>query len=541
MLFSELAQNIPTINSSGGLDCPIKGIAWDSRQVKPGFLFVCLQGQTFDGHDFLGQALERGAAGLVVGSRSAIREARGVPWVQVENPRQSLAPLAAAFFGHPSKKMQLVGITGTNGKTTTSYLVQSVYDAAGHPAAVMGTTGAHFRSFYRDMEMTTPEAPRVQEILASLLKRGAAAAAMEVSSHALDQGRVSVCRFQAALFTNLTRDHLDYHGTMEEYLKAKARLFQGPPGDRPRFAVLNADDPAYGYLNSRAAMPVISYGLGDKAQVRACRVRETRRQGAFGQAFQLVTPGGSLMVHLNLPETFNLYNALAAAALGVGEGFALDTIKKGLEGVKRVPGRLELLPVPAGFRVALDYAHTPDALEKTLAFLKGQKPRRLLAVFGCPGERDKGKRPMMGRIASRYCDLVVLTADNPAREKVSDIIEEIRAGVTGVGAHAMPDREAAVRFALSRAEPGDLVLLAGKGHETYQLVGTEKVPYSDRLAVKRYFKPGRDGRDGRESSTSPPPGFARLQKSPLSKGGGASGKSVPGPDGPHGPSPGSPP
>lgn len=536
MLFSELVQNIPTLNSSGSLDCPIEGIAWDSRQVKPGFLFVCLQGQTFDGHDFLGQALERGAAGLVVGSRSAIREARGVPWVQVKNPRRCMAPLAAAFFGHPSKKLQLVGITGTNGKTTTSYLVQSVYEAAGHPAAVMGTTGVRFRTFYRDMEMTTPEAPRVQEILASLVQRGASAAAMEVSSHALAQERVASCRFRTAIFTNLTRDHLDYHITMEEYLRAKTRLFQGPEAYRPSFAVLNADDPAYPYLKARALMPVISYGLGPGAAVRADEVRENRGE-AFGQTFQLITPRGSLAMRLNLPEDFNLYNALAAAALGIGEGFTLDVIKQGLEGLKRVPGRLEPLSVPGGFRVVLDYAHTPDALEKALAFLKKQNPRRLLLVFGCPGERDKGKRPLMGRIASRYCDLVVLTADNPAREKASDIINDIQAGVTAAS-YAIPDRETAVHFALSRAKPGDLILLAGKGHETYQLIGRDRIPYSDRLAVKRFFA---SGWDEEAELTYPQPGFGGLQKFPPLKDAGVSDKSVPVPDGPHGPSPGSPP
>lgn len=530
MNFSQLIKGLPLCNGSNRLEAQIEGIAWDSRRVKPGFVFVCLRGANHDGHTFIPEALERGAAALI--TDRSIDPPPGIPWVQMADPQRHLANLAAIFFDHPSAKLRLIGVTGTNGKTTTTHLVQAVYEAAGYPAARLGTTGLAFKGYYREMDKTTPEAPLLQEILADLVKRGAGAVAMEASSHALAQGRVDGCRFHGAVFTNLTRDHLDFHGTMEEYLRAKSRLFQGISGSKPRFAVLNADDPAYPALCRSTTVPVVSYGLRAPADVR---VAGRIRQSLQGQDFHLQTRGGQVKIHLSLPETFNISNALAAAAVGVAEGFSLETIKKGLETVERVAGRLEPLALPLPFSVILDYAHTPDALEKVLSYLKKQEHRRLLVVFGCPGERDKGKRPMMGRIASDYCDLVVLTADNPARENVEAIIDHIREGVEGEWV-AIPDREEAVHYALSRANAGDILLLAGKGHETYQLIKGEKIPYSDRLAVKKYLAAHQKKPAG---PTFPPPGSAGLQKPLPSTYRASGGKSAPGQCGPPDPSPGS--
>lgn len=498
----DLVKSIPILTSHGNLDRKVSGITSDSRRVKPGYVFVCRQGTHHDGHAFIGEALRRGAAALITGKAIP---SPGIPWIQVEDPGQHLAAMAAVYYDHPSTKMRLIGITGTNGKTTTSHLVQAVYEEAGYRAAVMGTTGLTFENYYRELDKTTPEAPLIQEMLASLFKRGAGAVAMEVSSHALTQKRVDACRFHGAVFTNLTRDHLDFHGSMEEYLRAKAKLFEGKTGHKPRFAVLNADDASYGKLRNKTSVPVISYGLKNPADVR---IQGKIQPMPWGQDFHLETSGGSMNVHLALPETFNVYNALAAAAVGVAEGFSLNIIKKGLEKVRKVTGRLEQLALPLPFTVIIDYAHTPDALEKVLSFLKNQEHRRLLVVFGCPGERDKGKRPMMGRIASAYCDLVVLTADNPVDENVLDIIDDIRAGVQGECV-CIPDREEAVQYALSRAQAGDILLLAGKGHETYQLINGEKIPYSDRLAAKRALALSRQHQ---ENPTCPPPGSGGLQK-----------------------------
>jgi UDP-N-acetylmuramoyl-L-alanyl-D-glutamate--2,6-diaminopimelate ligase len=529
MYFRDLLTSTPILASGGNLKSSISGITSDSRSVKPGFVFVCRQGTHHDGHAFIGEALRRGAAALVTGK--AIPSPH-IPWAQVEDPGKHMATMAAVFHGHPSTKMRLIGITGTNGKTTTSYLVQAIYEEAGYPAAVMGTAGLTYQNYYREMDKTTPEAPLIQEMLASLVKRGAEAVAMEVSSHALAQQRVDACRFHGAVFTNLTRDHLDYHGSMEEYLRAKSSLFEARAGHKPGFAVLNADDSSYDTLRSNTSLPVISYGIKNSADVR---VQGKILQRTWGQDFCLKTYDGTTLVHLNLPETFNVYNALAAAAVGVAEGFSLDTIKKGLEKVRKVTGRLEPLALPLPFAVIVDFAHTPDALEKVLSYLKKQEHRRLLVVFGCPGERDKGKRPMMGRIASEYCDLVVLTADNPVRENVLSIIDDIRAGVEGECV-CIPDRQEAVQYALSRAQAGDILLLAGKGHETYQLINGDKIPYSDRLAVKRALAASQQHQ---ANPTSPPPGSGGLQKPLPSTYGDAYDKFVPKRYGPPGPSPGS--
>lgn len=539
MYFSQLIKNVPILRGSSNLDTKLEGITSDSRKVKPGFLFVCLQGATHDGHDFIGEALEQGAAALVT---AKTMDLPGVPWVQLEDPQHYLGTMAALFYGHPSTRLRLIGITGTNGKTTTSHLVQAIYEEAGYPAAVMGTTGLTFGNYYRELDKTTPEAPLIQEMLASLVKRGAAAAAMEVSSHALAQQRVDACRFHGAVFTNLTRDHLDFHGSMEAYLRAKSRLFEGKTGYKPRFAILNADDAAYPFLRNHTVAPVISYGLQNRADVT---VQGKIMARPWGQEFQLTAPEGSIHVHLALPEIFNIYNALAAAAVGVAEGFPLAVIKRGLEKVGKVTGRLEPLDLPLPFRVVLDYAHTPDALEKVLAYLKKQEHHRLLVVFGCPGERDKGKRPIMGRIASAYCDLVVLTADNPAREDVLAIIADIRAGVTAECV-SIPQREEAVQYALSRARAGDILLLAGKGHETYQIMGKEKVPYSDRLAVKRALASLASSRQSLVdlvdlTPTFPPPGSGGLQRPLPATYGGAYDKPAPEQCGPPDPSPGNPP
>jgi UDP-N-acetylmuramoyl-L-alanyl-D-glutamate--2,6-diaminopimelate ligase len=444
----------------------IVAIVHDSGDVAPGCLFCCVPGSRVDGHDFAATAVAAGAVALLVERFVDVDVAQ----VLVDDVRTAMAPLAAALHGHPSQRMAVVGITGTNGKTTTTFFLRSVLEAAGRRAAVIGTlSGGISRSGGRSGPGTTPAAPELQAHLAELAGEGFDSVAMEVSSHALVQHRVDGVRFAVAVFTNLSQDHLDLHGTMEEYFAAKASLFVP---ERAAAAVVNADDAWGRRLLDSPRLPTRPFSLADAVGLEVDRL---------GSSF--LWEGEP--VRLRLAGTVNVANAVAAAAAARELGIDAGAVAAGLSSMASVPGRNE--PVDRGqpFSVLVDYAHTPDALEQTLAGAKTMAgPGRVLVVFGCGGDRDRAKRPLMGEVATRLADLAVLTTDNPRSEDPTAIAAEVRAGVGRPEVLVEePDRRAAIALALESARPGDVVVLAGKGHETTQVVGADVRPFDDRAVA----------------------------------------------------------
>ncbi len=506
MRLSELLTAITPETVTGPLETEITGLAYDSRQVRPGSLFCALRGSVADGHRFIPQAVAAGAAALLVEDPTGLPA--GVPCVVVADTRPAMARLAAAFYGEPTSGIPLVGITGTNGKTTTTYLVEGIMEAAAIPTAVLGTISYRFRDRQIPAPHTTPESVDLQRTLRDLVDAGARGAVMEVSSHALDQHRVDGCRFRAGIFTNLTRDHLDYHGDMETYLASKLRLFAELLPQAGGVGAVNLDD-AYGHRVAEAARcPVITFGLADGAQVTARDIDFS----VAGIAAVIVTPAGEFPLRSPLMGRFNLSNILAAVAAGVALGLPVEALKAGLESHRRVPGRLERVENDRGVALLVDYAHTGDALENVLRTLSEIKGGRIITLFGCGGDRDPGKRPVMGEIAARYSDLALVTSDNPRTEDPLAIVAQVREGILPLGLReytadelaaacgqdasadlekgfvAIPDRRAAIRLAVGLAHPGDLVLLAGKGHEDYQIIGTEKHHFDDREEADAAFR-----------------------------------------------------
>ncbi len=461
-------------------DCYVTGVVHDSRRVEPGDVFVAVPGERFDGHDFLPEAEKRGAAAAVV-QAGRRHPAVSMPLVTVRDSRRALAELAAAFWGWPSRRMKVVGVTGTNGKTTTVALVASIAEAAGFAAARLGTLGLIRAGHRLETTHTTLEAPDLQRILAELADDGVEVVAMEVSSHGLALDRVWQTYFDVAVLTNITHDHLDFHRDFDDYAAAKARLFTDyaelAAGHKEMRAAVNLDDPRAAAIAARARCPVIGFGIeAEGAQVRATDIEFHPR----GVRFTLHLPDGSWPVELRLVGRFNVENALAAAAAGVGLGFDAETIVGGLQAARAAPGRME--PVEAGqqFLVLVDYAHTPDALEKVLLEARRLTAGRLICVFGCGGDRDPAKRPKMGAIATAVADHTIITSDNPRTEEPLAIIEQIVAGVQGGSFEVVPDRRAAIRRAIAAAGPQDTVLIAGKGHEDYQIIGRQKIHFDDR-------------------------------------------------------------
>lgn len=455
-------------------DLPLTGLATDSRAVAPGGLFIALPGTVTDGHRFLPQARERGAVAAVV--ERPVDDP--LPQVVVSSAHHAALVLARAWHGHPTGRLRLVAVTGTNGKTTTSLLVRHLLDQAG-TAGVIGTLGAwdgHGRPVPSTAgKLTTPGPVDLQATFAELVARGVTDVAMETSSHALDQGRLDGVPFAAGIFTNLTREHLDYHGTMDRYLEAKLRLLRLlAPGAA---AVVNQDDPAWEAIRHQ---PRVSFGRHPAADLRA----EAEVAGADGTRFRMAGRFGSAEVMLPLAGEFNVANALGAAAAALSLGLELGTVAARLATAPQVPGRMERLAT-APCTVLRDYCHTPDAFERVLGTLRPLTPGRLVILFGCGGDRDRGKRPEMGGIAARLADEVYLTTDNPRTEDPDRIIDDIAGGMGGAGYHRILDREAAIAHALERRTPGDTLLLAGKGHETYQQIGAERIPFDEAAIVRR--------------------------------------------------------
>ena len=473
----EIATDATTV---GGIAdaAEVSAVTYDSRRAVPGSVFVALRGLKADGATFAPQAIGRGAALIV--AESGRPEGVATPWLVVSDARLALALLADTFYGHPSRRMSVVGVTGTNGKTTTSYLLASMFDAAGMKSGLLGTVSYRLGGEEREASRTTPEAPDVQQLLAEMIRQGCAAAVMEVSSHALALRRADHLRFAAGIFTNLTRDHLDFHEDMETYFQAKRRLFEMLPADAP--GVINLDDPRGASLLDVVAKP-ITFAISRPADVSPGPLEFT----LHGLSFEIRTPAGNVQVESRLVGRPNVSNILAAAATAVALNVPLDAIARGVRTLPGVPGRFEVVSSEHDeVTVVVDYAHTDDALRNLLETARPLAPERLITLFGCGGDRDRTKRPLMGMVAARLSDVVVITSDNPRSEEPSRIIDEIKRGIPAGGQAGRPqdvlaivDRREAIEKAIKDAKPGDLLLIAGKGHEKYQVIGDKTLPFDD--------------------------------------------------------------
>jgi len=452
-------------------DISVAGLTCDSRRVEPGYVFVCIRGTAADGHDFASDALQAGALLLVAERDLGLSNQLLVP-----APRKTWALLCAHWFGYPLDRIRLIGITGTNGKTTTTYMLKSILEEAGYKVGLIGTLQNMIGARALPTSDTTPYAYDLQSLLALMVTDCCAFCVMEVSSQALDQSRVEGCLFEAAVFTNLTQDHLDYHGTMENYLLAKKQLFL-----QCKTAILNLDDDYYAALSEGLPCPVVTYSTRrDTAAYTAHNVRPR----PDGVDFELVGTGVIGRVKLAIPGLFSVYNALAAATCALTLGLDFSGVVDALCRVTGVKGRAEVVPTGRPFTVVIDYAHSPDSLRNILETLKAGAAGRLVCLFGCGGDRDHGKRPLMAAVAAQYADFLVITSDNPRAEDPMAIIADITAGLPPRAPHTViENRREAIRWALQNSRDGDIILLAGKGHETYQLVGHDVLHLDEREVV----------------------------------------------------------
>jgi UDP-N-acetylmuramoyl-L-alanyl-D-glutamate--2,6-diaminopimelate ligase len=503
VLLADLLEGLDDIVVSGDWELSILGLSYDSRGVGTGTAFVAIRGSAFDGHRFIGQALEKGA--VVIVAEEPPPPAIAATWIQVRDSRIALAKLAANFYRRPTQSLQLIGITGTNGKTTTSLLLEGILREGGGRVGIIGTLAYRWGDHYQSAPMTTPESLDLQQLFHAMCEDQVTHAVMEVSSHALALGRVEGCRFRAAVFTNLSQDHLDFHGNLDDYFAAKALLFfhhlRHGHGDIRPVAVINLDDPCGPDLLENTHGEPWSYSI----QQPQARVSVKRAEfAADGIRADLIAPAGLLELRSPLLGRLNLYNLLAAATTALALGIPEDQIVSGLAAVASVDGRLQRVPTERGFEVVVDYAHTPDAMEKSLQCLRELTSGRLLVVFGCGGDRDRTKRPLMGKVAAALGDVVIVTSDNPRTEDPHTIIADIEHGLREAAIHNVApliqyrpngsgcytiesDRRHAIRLALSWAQPGDLVCIAGKGHETYQIVGSQVLPFDDRTVVAEWL------------------------------------------------------
>jgi UDP-N-acetylmuramoyl-L-alanyl-D-glutamate--2,6-diaminopimelate ligase len=462
----------------------IQGLDYDSRRIKPGYLFFAYPGARVDGREFAGQAVANGAIGIV--SELAAPEGVSAPWIQVEHGRRALALASKTFYHNLDAKIPLVGITGTNGKTTTSYLVDSILRAAGRTTMLAGTIEYHLGTTVLPAPNTTPESLDLHRMLAELdsMNGGAAAgteakaATMEVSSHALAVGRVYALQFHTAVFTNLTQDHLDFHRTMEDYFAAKQLLFTGDGAPPPRYAVVNRDDPWSRKLTHGHASEMLWYGLGSEAMVRARHIHSGLNGLRFDVAFDKV----GFEIRSLLIGKINVYNILAACCVGMTFQLRPDVIARGIEACSGVPGRFERVDEGQPFAVVVDYSHTHDALRNAISVARTLNAKRVITLFGCGGDRDRAKRPLMGQVAGESSDLVILTSDNPRSEEPLQIMNDVLVGLRRTDTRTIvePDRAAAIRKAIEEAHAGDVVILAGKGHETYQIFRDRTIHFDDR-------------------------------------------------------------
>lgn len=508
MELKKLLEGVEIRRITGESRKEIEGIAYHSQQVRKGFLFAAIRGMAADGHQFIEEAIQRGAEAIV---SEVDRTAAAGTTIFVPDSRQALATISANFYGNPSSQVRLIGITGTNGKTTLTYLLESIFKRAGWNVGIIGTINYRYGGKSIPAPNTTPESLDLQRILAEMVKEGVTHVVMEVSSHGLDLDRVYGCRFDGAIFTNLTSEHLDYHQTMGHYFQSKKKLFSDYLMKSPkdgRFAVINHDDPKGEAMVEGIDLPIYRYGLSPSADISADQVTSTFE----GLSCRIRTPKGEFPIHARLIGRFNLSNILAAVATGVFMDLSFEVLKDGIESLAGVPGRFERMANRRGIHIIVDYAHTQDALERVLLGLKAilggnrstgsPEDEKVITVFGCGGDRDRTKRPLMGEVAGRYSDLAILTSDNPRTEDPLAILDEVEKGFkeisleqwsperltswrTKKGYLKVPDRREAIRMAISLARPRDAVLIAGKGHEDYQIIGRKKYPFDDHLEVNR--------------------------------------------------------
>jgi UDP-N-acetylmuramoyl-L-alanyl-D-glutamate--2,6-diaminopimelate ligase len=460
----------------------VAGVTADSREVDADWAFVAIAGQQLDGHNFVPQALQQGAAAIILERAVPHLIPPKVCVVRVGDGRRAIAQMAAAWHGYPSHELQLVGVTGTNGKTTSTYLLEAMWRAHGYMPGVIGTVTYRYAGHEQAADQTTPAAEALQRLLRQMVQAQVRHCAMEVSSHALSQERVGGCRFAAALFTNLTQDHLDFHESMDAYYLAKARLFTEY---QPGVAIVNRDDAAGQKLLTALRSPAITYGFTPQADVSVDQVTMNDQ----GIQLRAKVPGSQVHVHSALVGRHNVYNILGALATAYGLGMNLRLAVQGLEQLQAVPGRFERIDAGQPFSVLIDYAHTDDALRNVLIAARGIAQARVIIVFGAGGDRDRRKRPQMGRMAAQYADMAFITSDNPRTEVPIDIMRAIETGYREIGRATnyllIEDRAEAIRAALQIAQGGDVVVIAGKGHEPYQMIGHQRLPFDDRQVARQ--------------------------------------------------------
>ena len=493
MRMDEALREVETVASSGAQAVEVTGVQYDSRRVRPGDVFVAMRGGSADGNKFAGAAVERGASAIITDSPEVFAAGAGVPMVLVKHGRRALAGIAANLLGHPERKLKISAVTGTNGKTTTAFLLEQMLRSVGRKCVLIGTIETRIGDEVRTSEHTTPEASDLYQLFADGVAAGCTEVVMEMSSHALDQERVWGVPVDVAIFTNLTQDHLDYHGTMQNYFEAKLKLFRGVGAAPPRVAVINDDDPRSISIQRlcREVQPgrpgengyqQYSYGLGESATVRALDV--SLELGLTSFFLSTWEKGNKVRVPIHSPLSgkVNVYNVLAALCAALGRGLNLNQIANAIAKFQQVPGRFQTVPNDRGLSVVVDYAHTDDALRNLIALARELVGKgRVTTLFGCGGDRDKTKRPKMGRAAGEGSDLVVLTSDNPRSEDPQTILREALAGVLETYAEYVVeiDRAKAIAIAIGAAKPGDIVLIAGKGHEKVQILRDGTVPFDD--------------------------------------------------------------
>lgn len=479
MLFASLLKDVETLEIVGNTNIEINKIEYDSRKVEKGDVFVAIEGYQTDGHRYIDSAVKNGAVAIVVQSKPA--NELSVPYVIAKDTRKALSLMASAYYDYPSKKMKLIGVTGTNGKTTVTYLVKSTLEFAGYKVGLIGTNQNMIGNKVLESERTTPESLELQKLFFDMANEGVNFVIMEVSSHSLYLDRVYGNEFYLGAFTNLTQDHLDFHGTMEDYAKAKAKLFK-----MCYKGIINADDEYVKLISEDATSKITKYGINKKSDISAKNIKFNQR----GVLFEVETPFGSENIRLDIPGEFSVYNALCAIGICQAVGIGISDIAKALVLTKGVKGRAEVVSVATPYTVMIDYAHTPDGLENIISTIKGFCKGRVITVFGCGGDRDRTKRPKMGKIAGDLSDVCVVTSDNPRTEDPELIIKDVLEGMKDVKAEyvAITNRTQAIEHAMKIAKEGDVVLLAGKGHETYQILKDKTIHYDEREIVKEVVK-----------------------------------------------------
>lgn len=466
----------------------IHSIEMDSRDVGKGSLFICIEGYTVDGHDYAETAVKNGAVAILAEKELDVN----VPVVIVKDTKRAMARLADIFYGQPTHHMHLIGVTGTNGKTTTTHIIEEVLNEAKKKTGLIGTMYIKIADELKTAKNTTPESLTLQKTFYEMMQKDVSHAIMEVSSHALHLGRIHGCDFNVAVFTNLSQDHLDYHESMKDYQFAKGLLFAQLGNrfehDKIKIAVLNEDEEASKEYKKMTAANILTYGIDQQADIMAKDIKMTSK----GTQFTLITPMGKRTVTINMVGKFSVYNVLAAVAACLASSIDLETIIKAIESVKGVRGRFELVDVNQEYTVIVDYAHTPDSLENVLQTIKQFAEGHIFCIVGCGGDRDKTKRPLMAKIASQYSDEPIFTSDNPRSEDPLMILKDMEKGVTGLHYHVNPNREEAIQYAVKHAKKGDVILIAGKGHETYQQIGDKTFDFDDReiamKAIKSFLK-----------------------------------------------------